>query len=445
MVSYFSRLNYDLTDKYHLSLSLRSDGSSRFADSVRWGTFWSVGGAWNINREDFAKGIRGLSDLKLRASYGTTGNQIFLDQNNNPIYFPYLATYAAGANIAGYAGSAIANVGNGRLTWESQNDLDLGIDFGFLNSRITGSVTYFDRRSNRLFFARPLPPSSGNDYVNDNIGAVTNKGIEIDLTTINISTKNFGWTTSLNFSSIRNRITALPQQSVAGPNLSELMVGQPLNNFYIREYAGVDATDGTPLWYMDQTDGSGKTVRTVTKQYSASTRYFEGTSLPDWTGGITNTLRYKNFELSILAYLSFRGKIYDADYAGLMYSSLGNGPGRNWSPDILNRWQSSSERGDGKTPRLTSTSDDQGNSTSTRFLFDDTYMRIRNIALGYNLPKAALNKTRLSSARVYVTLQNPFTFFNRKGLDPEGGGLAGVTSNTSSVYKIYSAGISLAF
>lgn len=445
MVSYLSRLNYDLTDKYHLSVSLRRDGSSRFADSVRWGTFWSVGGAWNINKEDFAKGFGDLSDLKLRASYGTTGNQAFLDQNNNPIYFPYLSTYAAGANIAGYAGSVISNVGNGRLTWESQKDLDLGIDFGFLNNRIMGSFTWFDRRSNKLFFARPLPPSSGNDFVNDNIGAVTNRGVEIDLTTVNINTRDFTWTTTLNFSSIRNRITALPQQSITGPNLSQLVVGQPLNNFYIREYAGVDATDGTPMWYMDKIDGTGKTIKTITKQYSAATRYFEGTSLPDWTGGITSTLRYRHFELSILAYLSFRGKIYDADYASLMYSSVGTAPGHNWSTDIFNRWQSPTERGDGKTPRLTTTTDDQSNAVSTRFLYDDTYMRIRNITLGYTLPEKNLKKSRLSSARVYVTLQNPLTFFNRKGLDPEGGGLAGVTSNTSSVYKTYSAGISLEF
>ncbi len=445
MVSYFGRLNYDLTDKYHLSVSLRRDGSSRFADSVRWGTFWSVGGAWNINREDFAKGIAVLSDLKLRASYGTTGNQIFLDQSNSPIYFPYLATYSAGANIAGYSGSNIANVANGKLTWESQKDLDLGIDFGLLKNRITGSFTYFSRKSDRLFFARPLPPSSGNDFVNDNIGAVTNKGFEIELTTVNIKKKKFSWTTNLNVSRIRNRITELPQQSVAGPNFSNLAVGQPLNNFYIREYAGVDQTDGTPMWYVDQTDGTGKTVKTITKQYSKGTRYFEGSSLPDWTGGINNTLTYGNFDFSILAYISFRGKIYDADYASLMHSSVGTDPGRNWTTDIFNRWQDPVNRGDGKTPRLTTTSDDQANSTSTRFLFDNTYMRIRNITLGYHLPGAALSRTRLSSLRVYIALQNPLTFYKQKGLDPEGGGLAGVTSNTSSVYKTYSAGINMEF
>jgi hypothetical protein len=124
---------------------------------------------------------------------------------------------------------------------------------------------------------------------------------------------------------------------------------------------------------------------------------------------------------------------------------VGTTPGHNWSTDIFNRWQSPTQRGDGKTPRLTTTTDDQSDAVSSRFLFDNTYMRIRNIVLGYNVPKDALKRSRLSSARVYIALQNPFTFYDRKGLDPEGGGLAGVTSNTSSVYKTYSAGINLEF
>jgi TonB-linked SusC/RagA family outer membrane protein len=444
MVSYFGRANYDLGDKYHLSASLRRDGSSRFADSVRWGNFWSLGGAWNINKEDFMKGVGSLSDLKLRASYGTTGNQTFTTGSGN-LYFPYLGTYAAGANIAGYAGSAIQSATNGNLTWESQKNLDLGIDFGFLRNRITGSFTYFSKTSSKLLFELPLPLSSGLPPVNYNLGKISNKGIEIDLTTINIKSNSFEWTTSINLTHVKNRIEQLPQPSIAGQNLDNLIVGQPLNNFYIREYAGVDQTDGTPMWYMDKTDVNGKVTKVVTKQWSAATRYYQGTSLPDLTGGMTNTFRYKDFDLSILIYVNIHGKIYDYNYAGLMYSSVGILPGATWSTDILNRWQSPTNRGDGKTPRLTTTQDDQSTSVSSRFLFDDTYTRVRNITFGYNLPKSALSKAKLTGVRVYVDLQNPFTFYKQKGLDPEEGGLTGLTNNGSTIYKTFSAGLNVNF
>ena len=186
------------------------------------------------------------------------------------------------------------------------------------------------------------------------------------------------------------------------------------------------------------------TSKTVTKTWSAGTRYYEGTSLPDWTGGFTSTFFIKNVDLTVFVYGSIGGKIYDDDYAGLMHASTGIQPGYQWSIDILNRWQSPSNPGDGRTPRLTSTTDDQGNSASTRFLYDDSYARIRNITLGYSFSKELLSKINFSSARFYVDFQNPFTFFGRKGLDPEEG-LQGITDNTSSVYKTISVGINIGF
>jgi len=441
LVSYFSRLNYDYGEKYHISLSVRADGSSKFADSSRWGTFYSIGGAWNLNKENFLSKINALSDLKLRASYGTTGNRSL------PGYFPYLGLYSAGANIADYSGSIITQLGNGNLHWETQKNLDLGIDFGLFKNRITGSFTYFEKNSANLLFFRPLPPSVGLNGINDNIAKVSNKGVEIDLTTKIIDSRNFTWVTSFNATHVKNKIISLPDEprTYDGPGLSNLKVGQPLNNFYIREYAGVDASDGAPMWYQDEKDANGKVIgKVVTKSWSAATRYYEGTSLPDWSGGVTSRMSYKNIDLTVLIYCNIGGKIYDADYAGLMYSSTGLQPGSQWSTDILNRWQSPSNPGDGRTPRLLTTSDDQGTSTSTRFLYDDSYARIRNITLGYNFPKALLSKINFVSARFYVDMQNPFTFFGRKGLDPEEG-LSGITDNTSSVYKTISVGINVGF
>lgn len=436
MVSYFSRLNYDFTDKYHLSLSLRRDGSSRFADSVRWGTFYSIGGAWNINKEGFLLNVEALSDLKLRASYGTSGNQGLSG------YFPYLGGYGAGANIAGYSGSVITGIDNGNLTWETQKTLDLGVDFGFFRNRITGSFTYFERQSDNLLFTYPLPPSGGLSGYPANIGKLGNKGIEVDLTTVNVRKKDVEWSTSINISHIKNEIKELPQASITGSGFSNLVVGQSLYNFYIREYAGVDPADGRPMWYRDSSGTDSKVTRVTTKTYSQATRYYKGSSLPDWTGGITNNVRYKNFDLSVLVSFSLGGKIYDGDYAGLMYGTVGNQPGVNWSTDILKRWQKPGDVTD--VPKLTTTTDYQGNSSSTRFLFDATYARVRNVTLGYSLPSSVLSKAHLSSARFYVDAQNPFTFFGRKGLDPEAG-LGGITSNTSSAYKTISVGLNVNF
>lgn len=435
MVSYFSRLNYDFTERYHLSLSLRTDGSSRFADSVRWGTFYSVGAAWNLNKESFFK-IPAFSELKLRASYGTMGNQSLSG------YFPYLGAYETGWNIADYSGVIISSLTNGSLHWETQKSLDLGIDFGLFRDRITGSVTYFERTSADLLFDRPLPPSVGIDGINDNIGKVENKGFEVDLTTVNINSPDFRWTTTFNATTVKNKILELPQESIPGTGFSNLKVGESLYNFYLREYAGVDMADGRPMWYMDELDGDGKvTGRTITKTYSQGTRYYVGTSLPDWTGGVTSRMSYKNIDLNILIAVSVGGKIYDADYAGLMSGNTAF-PGYNWSKDILGRWQSPDKPGDGRTPILTGTTDYQSTSSSTRFLYDASYARIRNITLGYNFPKNLLRRASINSARFFVDYQNPFTFFGRKGLDPESG-LSGITNNTSSTYRTLSVGLNI--
>jgi TonB-linked SusC/RagA family outer membrane protein len=441
MASYFTRINYDITDKYHLSASGRRDGTSRFADSVRWGTFWSVGAAWSVSREDFMKGITVISDLKLRASYGTSGNQSTV-ANGGATYFPYLSSYTSGANIAGYAGSIINVIGNPNLQWEAQKTLDLGIDFGLFNNRLTGSFTYFERKSDKLLFAVPAATSGGVPPIFNNAGQFTNKGFEIDLTSVNIRKRNFEWTTSFNLSHIKNNIAELPFGSFAGSNFSQITVGQSMYNFYMREYAGVDAADGRPQWYMDDAANPGK--RILTKTYSSATRYYLGTSLPDWTGGMSNTVRFRNFDLSFLVSFSIGGKIYDGDYAGLNYAVTGTTAGYNWSTDILGRWQSTANPGDGRTPKLTSVTDYQGNSASSRFLYDASYARVRNITIGYRLPKSLLDKAKFTNARFYVDCQNPFTFYGRKGLDPESG-IAGITSNTSSAYRTISVGVNFDF
>ncbi|SDC35724.1 SusC/RagA family TonB-linked outer membrane protein [Niabella drilacis] len=439
MVSYFGRLNYDVFDRYHLSLSARTDASTRFADSVRWGKFYSAGFAWNINRESFFHSDV-VSDLKLRVSYGTTGNSA------TSSFFPYLGLYDAGWNIADFSGSVISSVTNGLLSWEKQKTLDLGLDFGFWNNRITGSFTYFDRVSDGLLFAKPLPPSSGVSSVTSNIAKVSNKGYEVDFNTRNISNGDFLWTTSLNFTTIKNKVLELPNhKDVAGSGLSMLSEGKSVYNYYIREYAGVDMADGRPMWYKDVLDGDGKvTGKDITKTYSEATRYFKGSSLPAWSGGISNYVRYKDIDLSFLISVSHGGKVYDYNYAALMHGGIGTSVGQNWSPDILNSWKSPSDPGDGITPKLMQTTDYQPTSVSTRFLYDGSFARVRNVTMGYNIPKKIIERYKINRVRFYVDMQNPLTFFGRKGFDPEEGGLNGASANNNSaVYKSISFGVNV--
>ncbi|NML22043.1 SusC/RagA family TonB-linked outer membrane protein [Pseudoflavitalea sp. G-6-1-2] len=427
-VGYFARMNYNLNDKYRLSVSLRRDGASRFADSSRWQTLYAVGTAWNIDKEKFLQNISWLSELKLKASYGIQGNQ-FLPGN-----FLYLGTYSAGANMGSNSGVIINTVANGDLTWEKQKQWDLGLEFGFFNNRLSGSLVYFTRTSHDLLAERPLPGSTGVNNVYDNTGEIKNSGIEIELNSVNFRSKDFEWRTSINITKLKNEIT----KPAPGSNQRK---GGSLFDWYIQEYIGVDPADGLPMWYRDDPANAGK--RISTKNYNQATRYYIGHQLSDYTGGITNNLRYRNFDLTILASFGIGGKMYDGDYAGLLGAFNTGSLGSNSSIDIRGRWQSPSNPGDGKTPKLT-TAAINATAASTRFLYNASFMRIRNITLGYRVPEQLLSKVHLSNARVFIDLQNPLTFFGGpKGTDPEAGIGAQTRFNNTTTNKVLAIGLNV--
>lgn len=425
---YFTRFNYNLDEKYRLSLSLRRDGSSRFADSSRWSYFYAVGTAWNMDKEKFLQGISWLNELKLKASYGIQGNQFL------PGDFPYMGTYSAGANIGSNSGVIINTVSNGSLTWEKQKQWDIGLEFGVLNNRLSGSFVYFTRTSHDLLAERPLPGSTGVNNVYDNVGEIRNSGLEIELSSVNFRSRNFEWRTSINITKLKNEIT------VPSPG-SNQRKGGSLYDWYIQEYIGVDAADGLPMWYRDDPANPGK--RISTKNYNQATRYYIGGQLSDYTGGITNNLRYKNFDLTILASFGIGGKLYDGDYAGLLGAFNTGSLGSSSSIDIRGRWQSPSNPGDGKTPKLT-TAAINATAASTRFIYDASFMRVRNITLGYRVQEALLKKVLLSSARIFIDLQNPFTFFGGpKGTDPEAGIGAQTRYNNTTTNKVLAIGLNI--
>jgi TonB-linked SusC/RagA family outer membrane protein len=401
-LSFFGQTQYNYLNRYYFTASLRSDGSSRFSPESRWGTFWSAGASWRIAEEAFLKSSRWLNVLTLKTSYGASGN------DNLSSYYAYLALYSVNNNL-GNGGVITSRLATPALQWESNLNFNIGLDFGMLDNRISGSLNYYKRTSKNLLYGKPLAGSTGFTSISANIGALQNKGIEAELTAIPVKTAAFNWTINFNVAHNKNEITSLPQKEITS-GTKKLMVGKSIYDFYIREWAGVDPATGNPLWY--RTDADGKKVTTGT--YAQGTQYYVGSSLPDVIGGITNTFNYKGVELSFLLSYSLGGKVLDGDILSLL--SGGTSPGRSWSTELLNRWTPAHTRTD--VPRLT-TDNLSWTSTSTRFLYSASYARLKVATLGYYLPKALLSKAGISSLKVYATGENLLTFFGHKGMDPE--------------------------
>lgn len=407
--SVFAQVNYDFNKKYLVSGSLRRDGNSRFAEGVRWGTFSSAGFGWRLSEEAFMKKVNWINELKFKINYGSLGNE------GIGTYYAYQNYYLSGypnANFPGYIPDPVAP--NTELKWETPTGTNVGFDFTLFNRRLTGSIDYFQRGSKGMFYDDPLPLSSGFDYITKNVGSIKNWGWEVQLGYNAIQKKNFDWRVDLTFTSYKNEITELTKPIISGTK--RLATGHSIYEFYLREYAGVDASTGDALYYKDVLDATGKATgqRTLTNKYSAATQYYVGgDAIPKFSGGLTNTFRYRNYELSVLLTFAYGGKFYDGNYAGIMHSG---DYGIAWHSDILQRWQ---KPGDITTvPRVQNALADQL-GTSSRFLFDASYINIKNITLTYNLPKATASKLHLNGLSIFSNVDNAFLFTAKKGMDPQ--------------------------
>ncbi|HEU4607813.1 MAG TPA: TonB-dependent receptor, partial [Chitinophagaceae bacterium] len=324
--SIFSTADINFRNRYVLSGSFRRDGSSVFGANNRWGNFYSVGASWNINEEDFIKNITAISLLKLRASYGENGN------SNGFGYYSSLPTYAYGANYTGLPGSFPSNVGNENLTWEKNAAFNVGLDFGLFNSRLNGTVEYYSRKTSDLILNVPLSRTTGFAGQNQNVGAMTNKGIEVSLGGRPVSTKNFTWDISANFAHNTNRVTELYAGRPVPATWFQYTVGHPAQAFYLRQWAGVDPANGDPLWYKDETK------KETTNSYSTAKLALVGQADPKYFGGLTNTFNYQGFALSAQFYYNFGNNIYGIwdrylNSDGLYYGSFGQ------LSDQLNSWK----------------------------------------------------------------------------------------------------------
>ena len=429
-LSYMGRASYDYMAKYFLEGTYKKEASTRFNPDERWGEFYAVGAGWIISKENFLRGSNVVSNLKLRGSYGETGN------NRTSSYFPYSQDYAAGWSNLDNTGLNATALVDRNITWEKQATTNIGLDFGFFKNRITGSIEYFNRASKDLIMGTALAPSGGMGLtsITTNIGAMKNYGFEINLNTINVRNDNFEWSTNINVGTTKNEITKLNGADSMISGLNILEVGGDMYEFYMWEYAGVDPTDGAAMWYMDDADGN----KVTTKDYSKATRYKQGKSaLPDFEGGFTNYFRYKNFDLNVLFNFSVGGYIYDSTYAGLM--NTGASAGYQWSPDIADRWQNPGDITN--TPKLT-TAQNNYTSTSTRFLFKNDYLRLKALNVGYNFSNRAVEQMGLKGLRIYFQGDNLATFQSHKGIDPEQS-INGTTSSRSYQQRIYTVGFNV--
>lgn len=441
--SFLGKIDYNYNQRYYLSASFRRDGSSRFSPESRWGNFWSLGASWNAKSEKFLNDVSWLNTLTVRTSYGAQGN------DNLGSYYAYQDLYSI-YNSLGQAGLITSRLPTPGLKWETNLNFNAGIDFGLFDNRITGTFEVYQRRSKDLLFSRPLAPSLGYTAIDDNIGSLRNNGFEGSINVVPVVNKNVKWTVGFNFGHYNNVITKLPQKEIIAGNIGQLgstkklTVGSSVYDFYIRQWAGVDPSNGKPLWYKNTygTDAAGNRIitgRATTSVYAEADQYFSGSALPKLYGGINTTLRYKQFELYALVSYNIGGKILDLDEVMILHT--GENTGRTWSKEILNRWTPQNTITD--VPRLTTTSTNW-NSISTRFLHDASYARLKNVSLSYNVPTKWTSRIGLANLRLYARGENLLTIYNHKGMDPEQA-VDGVTFYRYPAQKTYTFGLDLSF
>ncbi|HCM35252.1 TonB-dependent receptor [Chryseobacterium sp.] len=413
LLSYLGKVEYDFNNTYFLSASGRADGSSRFSKDNRWGRFWSVGASWKISNEEFIKNLNFFNQLTLRASYGGQGNDKLLRPNGQPLYYAYQELYKT-FNLGGESGTTLEKTGTPDLKWETNLNLNVGLEFAILNNRIKGNIEYFKRESQDLLFNVPVAPSIGISDYPANIGTIQNTGFELSLFTTPVRTDNFQWNVDVNLSTLNNKITKLPKGPLVVGQTKMLREGGSVYDFYIQEWAGVDPSNGSPLWKTISQDANGNTVEGTTSEYAKATKILQGSALPKLTGGVNTSIAYKNFDFSALLTFKIGGKILDTDYTSVLHN--GSSGGRAWGVEMLNRWTPENTNTD--VPAL-STRTNNWTSNSTRFLYSGTYARLKNVSLGYTLPSDYFEKIGLKKFRIYVQAENLLTFYKHKGMDPE--------------------------
>ncbi len=405
-LSYFARANYKFNNRYLVSATVRYDGSTRFGETNRFGTFPSISAGWIISEEGFMKSIKPtLSFLKIKGSYGLTGNAEIGNFSQLPLY--------NGVGYAEIGGIRPNQLGNPNLKWEKTTQVDLGLEFGLFEDRISGDVTYFQKDTRDLLLNIPIAGTNGFATQFKNIGAMKNWGWEIGINSNNL-VGELKWNTSLNMTFPQNQVTDLGGLPIIDTGGSRYMnvaqVGQPIGAFLGVEYRGVDPKNGDALY--DLNDGSGATTTSFNTAFRNAK--ILGNPNPTFYGGITNNFSYKGFDLSIFFQWVSGNQIHNA--AGLFMSSSGYYED-NQTTDQLRRWQKEGDITD--IPKATYFGGNGFAGRISRHLSDGSYLRLKTLTLGYNVPSNFLKKISLETVRFYVTGQNLLTFTKYTGWDPE--------------------------
>lgn len=406
LLSYFSRIGYKYNNKYLLNLTGRIDGSSRFGANHKFGSFFGASGAWILTEESFLQNISWLKTLKLKAGYAGNGNDRIGD-------FSARGLFSGNAAYGGQAGQHPTQLANPNLKWEITYGSDFGLEAGLFNNRITVEVDYYNKQTSDLLLNKEVPGTSGFSIQTQNVGKLKNSGIEVTLNTVNVRTKQFTWTTNINFSANKNRITFLDGQ-VLGNSVNKAKEGEPLGVFYAREFAGADPKNGDALYFKNTKNADGTIDHSTTNDYNAAQDVKIGDPNPKFIYGFGNSFNYKGIDLDILLQGVAGNDIYNG--GGQYMSASGSNGFDNQTLDQLAAWKKPGDITMVPEARLFYSN---GTNPSSRFISKGSYLRVRAVTLGYNLPAAILKKLKIDRFRLYVRAQNLFTITKYKGWDPE--------------------------
>jgi TonB-linked SusC/RagA family outer membrane protein len=492
MVSYAFRLNYAYKGKYMLTATMRSDGSSKFAKGYRWGTFPSAAFAWRMTEEEFLK-IDWLSNLKLRLSYGITGNNSGIGNYDTQTTGSGPNYYAFGNEVAyGYYPSGVVNAA---LSWETTQETNVGVDYGLLDGRINGTIDFYNKDSKGLLYNRDLPLVSGGGSLVTNIGNVRNRGIELSLNTINIQNKKWRWETTFSFAANQNEVLEINGTSdqIIGGTTKTLMVGEPVNNIYSYNWAGIVSDKMIEVPDNDASTAKGFTPGAQVKSadyYYSIYKWTEGMPIiedingdgmidadndkkilgsrdPQWTGSFTSSLTYSNWDFTVSVYTKQNYKVYSSflfenyNYAYRGYQHLTMDyyipAGALIDCDYINEeglivnpvYQEQTHYGEFPFPNATTANYGAGSTwlekgeNNLGAIVDASYLKVKNIVLGYTFPKTILSKVGMKKLRAYMNITNPFVISNYKGFDPEWAGAE--TKNDGPSIVTYQFGVNLNF
>ena len=435
--SFLSRVNYNYDDKYYLSASLRADASSRFYMDNWTGTFWSVGANWRISKENFMKNVKWVNNLSLKVSYGEQGN------DNLDTFYAWQSLYALGWNNGNNIGAVVSTLETKDVSWEKNKNLNIGLEGTLLDNLLRFSVEYYNKKTTDMLLNYPMALSTGFSGYNANVGDMRNSGLEAEITVAPFRNGDFHWDITLMGSTVSNKVLKLTAESpeiISG--LRVIKEGLPLYTYYVSKSAGVDPATGAQLYWAYEKDDEGNMkpgTEYITSDYSVANacKYYLDSRIPDLYGSLATNLSYKGIDLSVLTTYSIGGHVYDGLYSSAMNVAYATD---TWHTNSLRRWQKPGDITD--VPRIEINA--RRASYLDRYLVDASYFAIKNITLGYTLPKTWMAKAGLSNVRVFASVDNLALFTHLDGMDPQYN-FSGGTNYSYAPNKTWTLGLEVKF